>query len=262
MAANPLYYVRKHSDQVMVQCPSMTRERYMEGFDRANAMVNTMIGIANEVARLAISDGIDAVKDAGLFRQTVKQLCNKTLQNQESYESIHNQNFGERKKMWLDYLDGTEDEYRRHIFNIYMAVKMVLDRHRQKDADLKARLECGRICAELAVGQFDALMQKVKELFGVDYTPLFIAARYTAPLHTWKLLCEMLVRTDDPDYYINMNDDENLRLAVDVLARKLSDSDVLNRIGKHAIELNLEVARKYTDAEDLKELGVTEGDES
>ena len=256
MAANPYYYTHRHSNQVLAENPNMTQERYMKGFDRANSLVNTMIGIANEVARLAISDGMDAIKRAGLYKQRTKQLCNETFRRQEAYEAIHNSNFGDRLKLWLDYLDGTEDEYRKHIFNIYMAVKMALDKHKQKNTELKAKLECGRICAELAVGQFDALMRDMKLKFGVDYSPLFIAGRYTDPLYTWKQVCNIYVKTDDPDDYINLNDDANLRLAADVLARKLSDADVLNRIGKHALEQNIEVARRYANEDDPEELGV------
>lgn len=256
MSANPFLYSNRHSRQILAQNPNMTRELYEKGFDRANSLVNTMIGIANEVARLAISDGIEAIKQGGLYRQKTKQLCNETFRRQEEYESRHNQNFGERLKMWLDYLDGTESEYRRHIFNIYMAVKQVLDHHRQKNTELKARIECGRICAELAVGQFDALMADLKQHFGVDYSSMFIEGRYTKPLHTWRQVCDIYVQTDDPNEYINLNDDANLRLATDILARKLSDADVLNRIGKHAIEQNLEVASRYTDPEDLEELGI------
>ena len=256
MAANPYYYTHRHSNQVLAENPNMTQERYMKGFDRANSLVNTMIGIANEVARLAISDGMDAIKRAGLYKQRTKQLCNETFRRQEAYEAIHNSNFGDRLKLWLDYLDGTEDEYRKHIFNVYMAVKMALDKHKQKNTELKAKLECGRICAELAVGQFDALMRDMKLKFGVDYSPLFIAGRYTDPLYTWKQVCNIYVKTDDPDDYINLNDDANLRLAADVLARKLSDADVLNRIGKHALEQNIEVARRYANEDDPEELGV------
>lgn len=254
MAVNPIYYLHRHSDMVLAQCPSMTRERYMEGFDRANALINSMIGVANEVARIAISDAIDVIKKQGLFRQKTKQLCNETVRRQEAYEAKHNQDFGERLKLWLDYLDHTEDEYRKHIFNIYMAVKQLLDHHRQKDTELKARIECGYICAQLAVGQFDALMDDLKQKFGVDYSPLFQDGRYDKPLHTWKQLSAIYVKTDDPDDYINMNDDKNLRLAVDVLARKLNDGDVLNRLGKYAIDHNMEVARKYTDPKELEEL--------
>lgn len=56
MSANPLYYSNRHSREIMAANPNMTRERYEKGFDRANSLVNTMIGVANEVARLAISD--------------------------------------------------------------------------------------------------------------------------------------------------------------------------------------------------------------
>lgn len=253
---NPILYTNRYSQQALLANPKLTQERFMEGWDRANSLVNTMIGIANEVARLAISDGIDAVKRAGLYRQRTKQLCNETFRRQERYENIHNQNFGDRLKMWLDYLDGTEDEYRRHIFNVYMAVKQALDRHRQKDSELKARLECGRICAELAVGQYDALMADLRERFGADYSPIFIEGRYSGPLATWRQLCDIYVKTDDPQDFINLNDDANLRLAADILAKKLSDHDVLNRIGKHALEQNLDVARKYASEEDMRELGL------
>lgn len=256
MAANPYYYTHRHSNQVLAENPNMTQERYMEGWDRTNLLVNTMIGIANEVARLAISDGMDAIKRAGLYKQRTKQLCNETLRRQEAYESIHNSNFGDRLKLWLDYLDGTEDEYRKHIFNIYMAPKMALDKHKQKNTDLKARLECGRICAELAVGQFDALMADMKRKFGVDYTALFAAGRYTDPLYTWRQLCDIYVKTDNPDDYIDLNKDANLVLAAEVLARKLSGKEMLNRIGKHVIEQNLEVDQRYASQEDLEELGV------
>lgn len=258
MAANPLYYVRRHSNQILAENPHMTQELYMKGFDRANSLVNTMIGIANEVARLAISDGIDAIKKAGLYKQKTKQLCNETFRRQEHYEAIHNSNFGDRLKLWLDYLDGTEDEYRKHIFNIYMAVKMALDKHKQTNTELKAKLECGRICAEMAVGQFDALMRDLKDKFGVDYTPLFVAGRYTDPLYSWKQVCDLYVKTDDPADYIDLNSDDNLRLAADIMARKLSDHELLNRIGKHAIEMNLETAKKYASEEDLEELGIEE----
>lgn len=255
---NPLLYQKRYVAQLEMTNSKMTHELYMEGYDRANSLVNTMIGIANEVARLAISDGIDAIKQAGLYRHRTKQLCRETFRRQEHYEAIHNSNFGDRLRLWLDYLDGTEDEYRRHIFNVYMAVKMVLDRHKQTNSELKVRLECGRICAELAVGQYDALMQDLKEKFGADYSPLFAEGRYDKPLHTWRQLCDIYVKTDRPEDFINLNDDSNLRLAADVLARKLSDSDILNRIGKHAIELNLDTARKYVSEEDMQALGIDE----
>ena len=37
--ANPLYYMHRHAQQVMIENPGMTQERYMEGFDRTNTLV-------------------------------------------------------------------------------------------------------------------------------------------------------------------------------------------------------------------------------
>ena len=258
MATNPLYYSTKYSRQVAASCPTLTTDKYMDGYNRTRSLVNVMIGVANEVARLAISDGIDAIKKAGLYKQKTKQLCNETVRRQEEYESVHNSNFGDRLGLWLDYLDGTEEEYRKHIFILYNAVKMALDKRLQKNAELKAILECGLICAKLAVGQFDALMRDMREKYGVDYTQIFIKGRYTNPLYSWHKVCDIYVQTDDPDEVIDLNEDANLRMAADVLAKKLNDPDLINRLGKHAIEMNMELAKKYVSEQDLRDLGVEE----
>lgn len=254
MSADPTYYHSEFARKVVRECPTITKERFMAGFDRTNALMNTIVGIANEVARLAISDGIEAIKKAGLYRQQTKQLCNETVRRQEEYEAKHNSNFGDRLSLWLDYLDGTEEEYRQHIFIVYNAIKMALDKHHQTNTELKARLECGLICAQLAVGQFDALMRDMKQKYGVDYTPVFSLGRYTNPLYYWRKICDIYVKEDNPDDIIDLNRDENLRTAVDVLSNKLSDADLLNRIGSKAICMNLETARKYVSEEDLQEL--------
>lgn len=256
MAANPIYYHHQYARQVLRDCPTITEAKFMEGFDRTNTLMNNVVGVANEVARLAISDGIDAIKKAGLYRQRTKQLCNETVRRQEEYERKHNSNFGDKLSLWLDYLDGTEDEFRHHIFVVYNAVKMALDKYYQTNTELKARLECGLICAELAVGQFDALMRDMKDKFGVDYTPIFISGRYTNPLKTWRQICDIYVKTDDPNETIDLNKDKNLRMAADVLSRKLSDAELLNRICTRAIEQNLETSKEYISEEDLRDIGL------
>lgn len=252
--ANPLLYGKRYSMMLTALHPGISREDFEQAFDRTNTLVNAMVGIANEVARLAISDGMDALRATPYYRQRAKQLCRETLKRQEQYESIHNRNFGDRLKLWLDYLDSAEDEYRRHIFNIYMAVKQVLDRHRQRDAELKVRLECGRVCALLAVAQFDALMDDMRQKTGIDFTGFFDAGRYDKPLHTWQQLCDIFSK-DNGAEVIDLNKEGNVTMAADILARKLNDSDVLNRIGASAISHNIDVARKYASDEDLRELG-------
>ena len=257
MTANPYLYTKRHNAKLRLECPSMTSERYMEGFDHTNSLINMLVGVANEVARLAISDGMNALRNAGMYRQHVKKLCNETLRRQEQYESVHNNNFGDRLQMWIDYLDSVEEEYRPHIFNIYMSIKQQLDKYRIPQSEAKARVECGRICATMAVAQFDVIMQDMRDRYGADYTPHFIKGRYDGPLHTWTQLCEEVIgKDDDPAYSIDFTHDPNCHLAFDVLSRKLNDPDFLNRIGSKAISMNIDVAKKYATDEDLAELGI------
>lgn len=249
---DPLLYTKRYSAEQMVWNPSINQDRYMEGYEKCNTLLNTSIGVANEVARIAISEAIESIQKAGLFKQKVKQLCKETFARQEHYESQHNKNFADRLKLWLDYLDGTEEVYYMHIFHIYMAIKQILDKHKQSNSVVKAKVECARLCAEIAVGQYDALMVDLKKEYGVDYSQLFIAGRYTGPLCTWLKLCDIIVKSDKGSGTIDMRKDDNLRLAVDILIKKLNNPDELNLVGKYAIENNLDVARKYATEEELK----------
>lgn len=234
--------------------PKLTPKEYLQGWDETNSRVNMLVGVANEVARLAVSDGIEALKAAGLYKQRTKQLCRETFKRQEEYEALHNKNFGDRLKLWLDYLDSVEDEYRQHIFHIYMTIKQVMDRRRESRAEVKARLECARICCVLAVGEFDTVMREQWEKHGVDYSTLFKDGRYDRVLHKWTELCDLWVKTDKPSEVVLLNDNEQVSLAVDVLARKLNDSDYINRMGKFALEHNLDTAEKYISQEDIETL--------
>jgi hypothetical protein len=51
-----------------------------------------------------------------------------------------------------------------------------------------------------------------------------------------------------------LNDDKQVNLAVDVLTRKLNDPDYINRMGKFALEHNLDTAEKYISQEDIETL--------
>lgn len=252
MPINPLLYQKRHNALLRAMNPTLTSKQYLHGWDETNSRVNMLVGVSNEVARLAVSDGIDALKAAGLYKQRTKQLCKETVKRQEEYEAMHNKNFGDRLKLWLDYLDSVENEYRQHIFHIYMTIKQVMDRYRDGNTEVKARLECARICCTLAVGEFDDVMKSMWEKYGVDYTALFHDGRYDRVAHTWDELCSLWVKTDDPKGYINLNADAQVNLAVDVLARKLNDTDYINRMEKFALDHNLDTAEKYISQEDIE----------
>ena len=249
---NGIYYPRRAT---MVMKPGMNREQYEKGYWETDKYVNCVIGVANEVARLAVADGIKAVEQSPLYRHQIKSWCKQTFQEQERYENSHLRKFlRDQQQVFLDFLDACEREFRPHIFNIYMGAKQVMDRHRVSDTELKARVECGRIVAMMACANFDTLMKVHREKYGADYTCLFQQFRYTRPMQLWTKVAEAVVINDTGDETLSLTDDENLKLAYDVMARKLADTDLISRIGYVAIEQNPEIAARYASDEDLQAL--------
>lgn len=254
---NPLYYP---GQATRLMGPNMTREVYENGYFETWRLVNCIIGVGNEVARLAIADGIKAVENSDLYRHDIKHWTKETFRQQENYENNHLRTFmQDRQKMFLDYLDAVEKEFRPHIFKVYMSLKQAMDRNQQSLSELKARVECGRVVATLACANFDVLMDAHREKYGVNYTALFQQFRYTQPMQAWSRVAEKIVRDDHPDRPTSLSDDPNCNLAYDILGRKMADFELINRIGYVAIQNNLETAYKFAKEEDIKELIKTYG---
>ena len=251
MSANLIYYPGRASMQM---APGLDQTKFLAGFDHANTMVNVMIGVANEVARVAIDGGMDALQKSRWYRHDVKRLAKETFRRQERYERRHSQNFGERTQMWYDYLDAVQEEYEKPIFDVYMALKQAMDKGRQSESHLKAKLECGRVCAMLAVSQFRVLMEDERKRFGVDYTSVFSPACYDKVLQSWTQVCNRIIIDEHPETPTDLGSDKNCLMAYRILARKLNDWQKLNKVGAVAIHQNLDVALKYAKAEEVEEL--------
>lgn len=249
---NNIYYPRRAT---RLMRPGMTREQYENGYWETDKIVNCIVGISNEVARLAIADGISAVEKSKFYRHEVKHWTKETFREQEAYENGHLRKFmKDQQQVFLDFLDAVEKEYRPHIFKMYMSLKLVMLKHRQSNAELKAKVECGRVVAVLACANFDAIMEAHRKKFGADYTALFQQFRYTKPLAAWTRVAEKIVVNDHPEQDISLTGDANCQLGYDILARKMADFDLMNRIGCVALRQNMDIAEKYANEEDLQEL--------
>lgn len=255
---NSIYYPRRAT---MMMRPGMTREKYEHGYWETDKLVNCIVGIGNEVARLAISDGISAVEKSKLYRHEIKHWTKETFKEQESYEGEHLSKFmKDQQQVFLDFLDAVEKEFTPHIFKLYMSLKLVMMHHRQNNAELKAKVECGRVVATMACANFDVIMDTCKKKYGADYTPLFQQYRYTKPLQAWTRVAEKIVVNDYPDKELSLTNDANCQLAYDILAKKMADFELINRIGYAALKLNPETAAKYATEEELRELREEFGD--
>lgn len=249
---NGIYYPRRAT---RLMRPGMTREQYMHGYDETDKLVNTVIGMNNEVARLALADAIYAVEKSEYYRHEIKKWTKETFKEQEAYEGRHlSKFFKDQQQVFLDYLDAVEKEFKPHIFNMYMSLKMAMMKAHQHEAGLKAKVECGRVIAMIACANFDVLMREHKKKYGADYTAVFEEYRYTKPLALWSKVTERIVVDNHPENPTSLTDDAMCKRSYEVLACKMCDYKIINRIGCVAISQNKETAKKYANEEELKEL--------
>lgn len=252
---NGIYYPKRATQMMKLARPGITRKDFEQGYMETDKLVNTIVGLGNEVARLALADAIYAVEKSDFYFFNVAKWTRKTFEEQESYEHRHlHKFFKDQQQVFLDYLDAVEEEFRPHIFKMNMSLRLAMLRQKQSNAILKAQVECGRVIAKLACDNFDALMEAHRKKYGVNYAAHFQEFRYTKPLALWTRVTRLIVTDDHPEDNNSLTDDKNCQLAYEVLARKMCDFKLINRIGYVAISKNREIAEKYATMEELQEL--------
>ena len=241
-----------------------------EQYHKLNSLMNLVVGAANTIAGRAVIDTKNELyKRKDLWRQEIKynsRLAEKAYYN---YEAIHTRNFGDRYNLFLDYLSAVEDNIGKDVDMLTYSIAQVLSKHNQKDAMLKAQIETARTMCEYACCVFDRLIKEAnKKVYNecckyslstmqlrkpFDYTPYFAPARLTSVFHYWDKVTSKLCKTEG-NVLILLNDDPNCKLAFQIIERKLTSEDFLNKAGYDALKLNPECIKGSISGEDLKEL--------
>lgn len=240
-----------------------------ENFNKLNSLINCVVGAVNTIAGKAVIDTKNELyKRKDLWRQEIKMNARLAEKAYYDYEAIHTRNFGDRYNLFLDYLSAVEDSIAKDVNMLTYSIAQVLTKHNQTDAMLKAQVETARTMSQYACDIFDTIIReankKVSELCiqnfksvrlrkPFDYTPYFAPARLTAVYHYWDKVTAKLCKTED-NVPISLNDDPNCKLAFQIIERKLTSEDFLNKAGYDALKLNPECIKGGISEEDLEEL--------
>ena len=240
-----------------------------EQFYKLNSLVNLVVGAANTIAGKAVIDAKNELyKRKDLWRQEIKMNARLAEKAYYDYEAIHTRNFGDRYNLFLDYLSAVEDSIAKDVNMLTYSVAQVLTKYNQTDAMLKAQVETARTMSQYACDIFDTIIReankKVSDLCiqnfksvrlrkPFDYTPYFAPARLTAVFHYWDKVTARLCKTEGKEP-ISLNDDPNCKLAFQIIERKLTSEDFLNKAGYDALKLNPECIKGSISEEDLKML--------
>ena len=241
-----------------------------EQFYKLNSLVNLVVGAVNTIAGKAVIDAKNELyKRKDLWRHEIKYNARLAEKKYYDYEKIHMRNFGVRYNLFLDYLSAIEDNISKDVDMLTYSIAQVLSKHNQKDAMLKAQIETARTMCEYACCVFDRLIKEAnKKVYNecckyslstmqlrkpFDYTPYFAPARLTAVFHYWDKITARLCKSEN-DVPISLNDDPNCKLAFEIIEKKLTSEDFLNKAGYDALKLNPECIKGSISDEDLKVL--------
>ena len=242
-----------------------------ENFNKLNSLINCVVGAVNTIAGKAVIDTKNELyKRKDLWRQEIKLNARLAEKAYYDYERLHTRNFGDRYNLFLDYLSAVEDNIGKDVDMLTYSIAQVLSKHNQKDAMLKAQIETARTMCEYACCVFDRLIKEAnKKVYNecckyslstmqlrkpFDYTPYFAPARLTAVFHLWDKVTARLCKTGKGEEQIILNTDPNCKLAFEIIEKKLTSEDFLNKAGYDALKLNPECIKGSISEEDLKEL--------
>ena len=239
-----------------------------ENFNKLNSLINCVVGAVNTIAGKAVIDTKNELyKRKDLWRQEIKMNARLAEKAYYDYEAIHTRNFGDRYNLFLDYLSAVEDSIAKDVNMLTYSIAQVLTKHNQTDAMLKAQVETARTMSQYACDIFDTIIReankKVSDLCiqnfksvrlrkPFDYTPYFAPARLTSVYHYWDKVTAKLCKTEG-NVPISLNDDPNCKLAFQIIERKLTSDDFLNKAGYDALKLNPDCISSIAE-EDYQEL--------
>lgn len=217
-----------------------TLEEVEDVFNKLKGTLNIVVGAANTVAGKLLVDLDEWMRDnTTIYRQKVKHHLKMAIRAFEAYEKLYYRDFKDKYEFFLDYLNEAEDELMPDIQRMYFSYKQVMDKAKEPQSELFAKIEvaCDMFCICCEV--YDRLIDDCIQRTGLNFDPYLNAARLTGSLH-WMKELEKLVCHTTSGKNISLADDANSRLAVDVILRRLGDEDVLTRICSRALSYHPE----------------------
>lgn len=232
---------------------------YQYEAERAEALCDEMaqrfwpiIGTANQCAFVAIDDAMEAMYDAGMMRQQVKQKAMKAMQEYERYDKAAQRHFAElgddRYYLWSDLVCRGAELLQPDVTKLYYAVKQRIDEKRCPNSVALAKIQTALALVTLSTLMYDTLAAQFQRQTMVRIAETFRGGRLTAVENNWKAVGDLTGRQVMQD--VNLRDDPQCMLGVQVLLARYQSAEFLNEAAGVALSLNPEIEKKYvTDKE-------------
>ena len=158
--------------------------------------------------------------------------------------------YGDRRAFLMDYMDSWQ-EYMKHDVDIFRfsisayLMKLGYD----KENMLMTLVFAAHVMLEYACTLWDYFLDISKERTGLDLSQEYKAARLTSVYNYWCSVSQSL----DPRDTVDLDKDKNCRMAFDIIQRKATSADSINKAGEQALDYNEDVRQWANDYDRIKE---------
>lgn len=226
-------------------CFHINKERAAAIFHEYTAIVNTTANSVLDMAHSYILDTIELLKRQGLYRMDVKRYCRQTITEIERINSVVKVNVTkEHEQLYLDMLDTLADDAKPDLFKLQMSLKQVYDKHRTPNTDLLIPIEMAWYMLCLATVIHSDICKAVKIKCGVDPSGFYQPVNPQAAFKHWDKVALRLCHYN-AELHHDLQNDSNIRLALDIVQRKITDFNRLDDNCAEALRLNPDVVEQY-----------------
>lgn len=226
-----------------VRVSDLTGER-RERADSAMSAAYILVMCPNDTATTAVADALAALRKHDVWRQEVKRRGGMAEEAVRHYQRALDCKLrdSDRWEFWLDYADAYQELVAPHLRNLRYALKQNMDNRRLEDTDVKSLVLTAGAVLKVAAEAFQAYFDGVRKGHGFDLRAAFSAADLSGVFRLWDSLTESLERQPGwKETGETLREDERVRLAGEILCRKLVDGTVLNTAGDRALEMHPEL---------------------
>ena len=202
----------------------------------------------NDIALSLLKDAHDELKKSKRYKHNIKHLARSAERAGQEYERLlylesEMNRYGDRRAFLMDYMDSWQENMKHDVDIFRFSISQyLLKLGYDKENNLMTSVYLAYIMVDYSCSLWDAYWNMVKNETGMDLSKTYTNARLTHVLN----YLEPVAMSFDSHGTVDFDNDPNCRTAFDIIQRKATSADIINKAGEQALDYNEDV-RRWTE---------------
>ncbi len=200
------------------------KETIIQTVHQYSARINVTLGGITDLADSQIRDCIEAFKKRGIFRQELKRHANAALRESERVHRSYRQNTKANDLLYLDFLDAIQDDIKADAERLYFAIKLVFDRRKEQDTDLKTKVLQASYLTEMNERGYLKYKEILEKATHAKLSAALWPINPEGVMHEWQRVADIIFNNAFPR---DITEDPSVAAGMKIITGKLFDLDWL-----------------------------------